>query len=103
MAKLSSINKNNRRKAMVKKFAPKFAALKAIAADESRDETERAAAQRDPGPRSQPLRAHRPQPRVLSQVQAEPHHAAGAGQQGPDPRRHEVELVTAYVDDRSPG
>lgn len=41
MAKLSSINKNNRRKAMVKKFAPKFAALKAIAADESLDETER--------------------------------------------------------------
>jgi len=41
MAKLSSINKNNRRKAMVKQYAPKFAALKAIAADESKDEGER--------------------------------------------------------------
>jgi small subunit ribosomal protein S14 len=30
MAKLSSINKNNRRKAMIKKYAPKRAALKAI-------------------------------------------------------------------------
>jgi small subunit ribosomal protein S14 len=30
MAKLSSINKNNRRKAMIKKHAPKRAALKAI-------------------------------------------------------------------------
>ncbi len=41
MAKLSSIKKNERRKAMVKKFAPKFAALKAIAADESKDDGER--------------------------------------------------------------
>ncbi|MGL4541479.1 MAG: 30S ribosomal protein S14 [Polymorphobacter sp.] len=41
MAKLSSINKNNRRKAMVKQYAPKFAALKAIANDESKDEGER--------------------------------------------------------------
>jgi len=31
MAKLSSVNKNNRRKAMVKKYAKKWAALKAIA------------------------------------------------------------------------
>ncbi|TFU01052.1 30S ribosomal protein S14 [Polymorphobacter arshaanensis] len=41
MAKKSSVNKNNRRKAMVKQYAPKFAALKAIAADESKDEGER--------------------------------------------------------------
>ena len=41
MAKLSSIKKNERRKAMVKKFAPKFAALKAIALDESKDDGER--------------------------------------------------------------
>ena len=39
MAKKSSVNKNNRRKAMVKQYAPKFAALKAIAADESKDES----------------------------------------------------------------
>jgi len=41
MAKLSSIKKNEHRKALVKKYAPKFAALKAIAADESLDDSER--------------------------------------------------------------
>ncbi|UZK67522.1 30S ribosomal protein S14 [Sphingomonas sp. M1-B02] len=41
MAKLSSINKNERRKLLVKKYAPKYAKLKAIANDESQDETER--------------------------------------------------------------
>ena len=41
MAKLSSINKNERRKKLVKKFAGKYAKLRAIADDESRDETER--------------------------------------------------------------
>src|SRR6188508_485182 len=41
MAKLSSINKNERRKKLAKKYAGQFAKLKAIANDESRDETER--------------------------------------------------------------
>src|SRR5258707_2336163 len=41
MAKLSSINKNERRKKLVQKFAAKCAKLKASADDESRDETER--------------------------------------------------------------
>ena len=41
MAKLSSINKNERRKKLVKQTAPKLARLKAIADDESKDETER--------------------------------------------------------------
>ena len=41
MAKLSSINKNERRKKLVKHYAEKFAKLKAIADDESLDETER--------------------------------------------------------------
>ena len=41
MAKLSSVNKNERRRALVKKYAPKYAKLKAIAADQSLDETER--------------------------------------------------------------
>ena len=41
MAKLSSINKNERRKKLVAKTAPKLAKLKAIADDESKDETER--------------------------------------------------------------
>ena len=41
MAKLSSINKNERRKKLVKKYAGKYARLKAVANDESLDETER--------------------------------------------------------------
>ena len=41
MAKLSSINKNERRKALVKKYAGKYAKLKAMAKDQSLDETER--------------------------------------------------------------
>ena len=41
MAKLSSINKNERRKKLVKKYAGRYARLKAIANDESKDETER--------------------------------------------------------------
>ena len=41
MAKLSSINKNERRKKLVIKFAGKYARLKAVANDESLDETER--------------------------------------------------------------
>ena len=41
MAKLSSINKNERRKKLVQKYAAKYAQLRAIADDESRDETER--------------------------------------------------------------
>ncbi len=38
MAKLSSVLKNERRKALVKKTAAKYAKLKALAADQSLDE-----------------------------------------------------------------
>ena len=41
MAKLSSINKNERRKQLVQKYAAKYAKLREIADDESRDDTER--------------------------------------------------------------
>ena len=41
MAKLSSVNKNERRRKLVAKTAAKIAKLKAIANDESVDETER--------------------------------------------------------------
>ena len=41
MAKLSSINKNERRKKLVKKYSGQYAKLKAIADDESKDDTER--------------------------------------------------------------
>jgi small subunit ribosomal protein S14 len=41
MAKLSSINKNERRKKLVKRYAGQYARLKAIANDTSKDDTER--------------------------------------------------------------
>ena len=41
MAKLSSINKNERRRKLAKRYAGRYARLKAIADDESRDDTER--------------------------------------------------------------
>ena len=41
MAKLSSINKNEKRKALVKQYAAKYEKLRAVADDESKDETER--------------------------------------------------------------
>ena len=41
MAKLSSINKNEKRKLLVKKYAGRYAKLKALAKDESLDESER--------------------------------------------------------------
>jgi small subunit ribosomal protein S14 len=44
MAKLSSINKNNRRKKLVKKHAAKWASLKAAAANEKLSADERFAA-----------------------------------------------------------
>jgi small subunit ribosomal protein S14 len=41
MAKLSSVNKNERRKKLVKQYAAKYEKLKAIANDTSLDDTER--------------------------------------------------------------
>ncbi len=41
MAKLSSINKNEKRRALTKKYAGRYARLKAVANDKSLDETER--------------------------------------------------------------
>lgn len=41
MAKLSSINKNERRKKLVKKYANKYAKLKAIADDKTLEEGDR--------------------------------------------------------------
>lgn len=41
MAKLSSVNKNEKRKKLVKAYAGRYARLKAIANDESKDDGER--------------------------------------------------------------
>ncbi|CAA9275478.1 MAG: SSU ribosomal protein S14p (S29e) @ SSU ribosomal protein S14p (S29e), zinc-independent, partial [uncultured Craurococcus sp.] len=52
-----------------------------------------AAAQRRQGARAPALRADRPPARQLSQVQAEPEHAAGARQYRPASRRDQGQLV----------
>ena len=113
MAKLSSINKNERRKKLVKKYAAKYAKLKAIADDKSNDETERLIARLKMAemPRNgNPTRVRNRceltgrVARVLSQIPPFADHASGSGQQGPDPGRHQVELVRlTYGNDRSPG
>ena len=41
MAKLSSVNKNERRKKLVLQYAAKYAKLKAIASDAKADDTDR--------------------------------------------------------------
>jgi small subunit ribosomal protein S14 len=41
MAKVSSINKNEKRKKLVKKYAGRYARLKAIADDKNADDTDR--------------------------------------------------------------
>lgn len=41
MAKVSSINKNEKRKKLVKKYAGRYSRLKAIANDESKDDGDR--------------------------------------------------------------
>ena len=102
MAKLSSINKNERRKKLVKKYAGQYAKLKAMANDKSLDDGERLIARLKMAeiPRNgNPTRIRNrceltgPSARLLPQVPALPYSAARSGQQGPDPRRHEVELV----------
>ena len=74
MAKLSSVNKNERRRKLVAKTAAKYAKLKAKANDKSVDddrasdrapEDGRAAAQRQPDPHPQPLRADRSVARLI--------------------------------------
>jgi hypothetical protein len=101
MAKLSSINKNEKRKALVKKYAAKYAKLKAVADDQSVDETERLIARLKlaeiPATGTRPAFATAAPPpgarALLSQVRPVPYRAARSGQQGPDPGRDEVELV----------
>ena len=102
MAKKSSIEKNNRRRRMTKKFSGRRARLKAIARDKTKPMEERfaatlklaeAAAQLVGHPHPQPLRDDRPSARLLSQAQAVAHRAAGTRLEGPDPGPGEVELV----------
>ena len=102
MAKKSSIEKNNRRKRLAKKYSGRRQRLKAIAMDKTKPMEERFAAtmkmaelprNSSPNRYPQPLRDHGAAARGLSQAQAQPHRAARTRLQGADPRPREVELV----------
>ena len=105
MAKTSSIEKNNRRRKMTKKFAAKRARLKAIAYDKERPLEERFEAQLKLAqlPRNSSATRIRNRcevtgraARVLPQAQDEPHRDAGSRLQGPDPGPGQVELVRRH-------
>jgi hypothetical protein len=105
MAKLSSMNKNERRKKLVKKYAGKYAKLKAIANDKSLDEAERTIARLKMAEIPRNGNPTRIRNRCEPEIPALPHSAARSGQQGPDPGCCEVELVrkTDNGNDRSSG
>ena len=74
MAKTSSVEKNEKRRKLAKKFASRRARLKAITKNQTLSMEERFAAQlklaelpRNSAPHSQPLRADRAPARLLSQ------------------------------------
>ena len=74
MAKLSLINRDQKRRALVKKYAKKREALVAIIDDAKASAA--AAPQRQPDPPAQPLRDDGPSARVLPQVRSRPQQAA---------------------------
>ena len=102
MAKKSSIEKNNRRRRMAKKFSGRRARLKAIAKDKTKPVEERFAATLKLAelPRNSSATRIRnrcemtgPAARLLSQAQAVAYRAAGPRLEGADPGPGEVELV----------
>ena len=103
MAKKSSVETNNRRRRLVKKFAGKRARLKAIASDQKLSMEERFAAQLKLA--QLPRNSARNRIRNRCEVTGRPRgyyrkleHVAPCaqrtGQPGPDPRHDQVELVT---------
>ncbi len=115
MAKLSSVNKNNKRKGMVKKYAAKWAKLRAIAADLKRPADERFQAQlamaklprncirRASATAASSPAAHRNYRNLAFRVSC-----CANWPRRNDPRRHEIKLVRKregeeyHVNERSP-
>ena len=102
MAKKSSIEKNNRRRRLSKKYSGRRSRLKAIAMDKTKPMEERFAATLKLAelPRNSSATRIRNRceitgrPRaLLPQAQAQPHRVARTRLQGPDSRPVEVELV----------
>ena len=108
MAKKSSIEKNNRRRRLAKKYSGRRSRLKAIARDKNKPMEERFAATLKLAelPRNSSAHAH-PQPlrddragraRYYRKLKLSPHRAARARLQGPDPGPGQVELVRRIDD-----
>ena len=93
MAKKSSVEKNNNRKALVKKFAGKRARLKAVTQDRS-VEACTAAAQFGQEPSAQSLRSDRPSARLLPQAAYVAFVPSGNVEPGSHPWNGQVELVS---------
>ena len=94
MAKKSSIEKNNRRRKLSKKYSGRRARLKAIARDKNKPMEERFAAalklaelprNSSATARSQSLRGTGPATRLLPQAQAVAHRACAISAPGADP------------------
>ena len=103
MAKLSLINRDEKRRKLVKKFAKKRDALQAIidnpkASDEDAlrgaAQAAAAAAQREPDAPAQPLRADRPPARRVPQVRPRPQQAARVRDARRDPGHRQGQLVS---------
>ena len=95
MAKTSMVERNKKRRALVKKYASRRTALKKQATDENLPPAQacRAAAQRFEDADQEPLRAFGPPARLLPQAVHVAHSAAGASLAGAHPRHGEIELV----------
>ena len=102
MAKKSSIEKNNRRKKLAKKYAGRRSRLKAIAMDKTKPMEERFAATLKMAelPRNSSANRYRNRCEITGRPRAvyrkhklSPHRAPRARLQGPDSRPREVELV----------
>ena len=103
MSKLALINRNEKRKKLVVKFAKKRDALQAIIDDpKASDETRYEARLKIQAlPRNanktrvaQPLRADRPSPRRVQQVRPRPQQAARVRDARRDPRHRQGQLVS---------
>ena len=102
MAKTSSVEKNNRRRALAKKYAGKRARLKAITKNHDLPMEERFAAQlklaqsrRGEAVRLSEQRTDRPAARILQEAKDVASCLTRIGQPGTDPRHGQVKLVRA--------
>jgi len=101
MSKLSLINRDQKRRKLVKKYEPKRKALEALIADLSKPMEDRYEARlalqalpRNSNPPAQPLPHHRPSARCVQQIRTGSQQAARARNARRNPRLDQGQLVT---------